>query len=305
MTKVTRQSIFAQAARKLRQDFEELSVTPHSGLKGNQAEKLVKVFLKGHLPKRFDVGSGFIIDRFDNVSKQTDVVIYDALNCPVYRASDEAAIFPNENVAVVVEVKSRLDKEQLVSAFENILTTKQLAKTVVEATRFTTSQTLGCLFAFESSISLDKIAEHYTELIKKHSIGHHIDIIHVLDKGIVSVWAKAKAFNRWGRYLHEGINKQLTEGMHLAVAIEEFGVDSLDAFLRYLLTHVTFFRAIVDHPGFDWSSNPALAEIKLQHLATIINETDPELREQRRVEYEKEVRDEFASMNLNKADGVT
>lgn len=33
MSKVSRQTIFAQAAQKLRQDFEELSVVPHSGQK--------------------------------------------------------------------------------------------------------------------------------------------------------------------------------------------------------------------------------------------------------------------------------
>ncbi|MCA1594404.1 MAG: hypothetical protein LC754_17620, partial [Acidobacteria bacterium] len=162
MANVTRQSIFAQAARKLRQDFEELSNIPHSGVKGNQAERLVKIFLKEHLPKRFGVGSGFIIDRFDTVSKQTDVIVYDALNCPVYRASEDAAIFPSDNVAVVVEVKSRLDKDQLISAFENIRATKRLAKTQApELPIPITTQTVGCLFAFDSAISLDKISEHY------------------------------------------------------------------------------------------------------------------------------------------------
>ena len=67
MPEITRQSIFAQAARKLRQDFEELITIPHNALKGNEAEKLVRTFLKDHLPKRFDVGSGFIIDFFNNV----------------------------------------------------------------------------------------------------------------------------------------------------------------------------------------------------------------------------------------------
>ena len=126
---VSRQKIFAQAAHKLRQEFEELSVVPHNALKGGEAERLVRTFLKEHLPKRFDVGAGFIIDRLDNVSRQTDVIIYDALNCPVYRASEDAGIFPSDNVAATVEVKSCLDKNELVTAFENILATKQLAKT--------------------------------------------------------------------------------------------------------------------------------------------------------------------------------
>jgi hypothetical protein len=296
MSKVSRQSIFEQAAHKLRQDFEELSVVPHSGLKGNQAERLVKAFLKAHLPKRYDVGSGFILDHFDNVSKQTDVIIYDAFNCPVYRASDDAAIFPSDNVAAVIEVKSRLDKEQLTSSFENILATKQLSKLVAEGPSFITSQTLGCLFAFESSISLDKIAEHYTDLTKKYGIGHHIDIILVLDKGTVAMWAKSQTFKVWGRYFHEGINKQLTEGLHFALAIEELGANSLDAFLRHLLTHLTFFRGIVDHPGFDWSSSSSFAGTKLQFLATITHETDPELKRQKAEQYTKEIREEFVMM---------
>jgi hypothetical protein len=116
MTTFSRQKIFAQAAKKLRQDFGELSTVPHRALKGHEAEKLVRTFLAGHLPKRFGVGSGFIIDHNDSVSKQTDVIIYDAHNCPVYRVSDDAAIFPNENVAAVVEVKARLDREKLSEA---------------------------------------------------------------------------------------------------------------------------------------------------------------------------------------------
>jgi hypothetical protein len=105
------------------------------------------------------------------------------------------------------------------------------------------------------------------------------------------MWAKSRSFNQWSRYLHEGINKQLSEGLHLALATEELGTESLDAFLRYLLTHLTFFRGIVDHPGF-WSSVP----VKLRHLATITHETDPELKRQKAEQYAKEVREEFAKM---------
>lgn len=68
------------AARKLRQDFETLRLIPHAGAKGSEAERLVRDFLNGHLPKRFAAGAGFIIDRREQVSKQRDVVIYDAMD---------------------------------------------------------------------------------------------------------------------------------------------------------------------------------------------------------------------------------
>ena len=97
----TREKIFEMAAQKLRQDFRELQVVPHAALKGVEAENLVRSFLRGHLPRRFDVGSGFILDKKNNVSKQTDVIVFDALNCPTYRTSETAAIFPANNVAAV------------------------------------------------------------------------------------------------------------------------------------------------------------------------------------------------------------
>lgn len=250
MSDVSRQNIFAQASKKLRQDFNELSVVAHASLKGGEAERLVRTFLEEHLPKRFDVGAGFIIDRFDNVSKQIDVIVYDALNCPVYRASEEAGIFPSDNVAATVEVKSCLDKKELYSAFDNILATKQLAKTPPPEIGFVTAQTMGCVFAFESAISFEKICEHYTDILRSKGIGNHIDIILVLDKGVVSMWSKPPAFPNWGRYIHEGLAvKELSEGLHFALATEEMGADSLDLFLRYVLTQLTFFRGLVDHPG--------------------------------------------------------
>lgn len=301
MSEITRQAIFAQAARKLRQDFEELSSIPHNALKGGEAEKLVRVFLKQHLPKRFDVGSGFIIDFYDNVSKQTDVIVYDALNCPVYRASEDASIFPSDNVALVVEVKSKLDKQELVSAFENISKTKKLAKTQAPDNGFLNAQTIGCLFAFESAITLEKIVEHYSEQIKSTAntinIGDHIDIIHILDKGLVTLWCRPQGFSQWGVYIHEGINRTLTEGLQFALATQELGESSLDGFLRRILTHLTFFRGIVDHPGFDWSSNPSFKGTKLTHLVTICFESDPEIRQQKMAQYLREIQDEFAALN--------
>lgn len=110
------------------------------------------------------------------------------------------------------------------------------------------------------------------------------------------MWSRPQGFSVWGRYWHEGINKELTEGLHLALAVEDLGEDSLDAFLRYLLTHLTFFRGVVDHPGFNWSSNSSFAGTKLTHLATVCYETDPELRKQKMEKYFSEIKEEFAKM---------
>ena len=101
---VSRQSIFELATQEGKTSYELYSV-PHSALKGAEAGENHKKFLNTDLKKIF-TGLGLVIDPSDRISRQTDVVIYDAIHCPVYRASEEAAIFPSTNVAAVVEVNS-------------------------------------------------------------------------------------------------------------------------------------------------------------------------------------------------------
>lgn len=296
--KTSRQQIFAQASRKLRQDFSELTAIPHAALKGGEAERLVCHFIRDHIPKRFDVGSGFILDPFDTVSKQTDVIIYDALNCPTYRASVDAGIYPSQNVAGVVEVKSKLDKEKLLGAIKNIQAVKQLRKVRAPEYLGKVSQTFGCLFAFESAISLETIASHYCDFLRarEFEIGTHIDTIVVLDTGIITMQVRPRGMP-WGRYFHEtAARSEISEGMGFALGIEAAKEDALDAFLRDILSRVALFWGVVDHPGFNWSSDEK-QQIKLQFLATICTETDPQKRQQLNDKYAAEVCEEFNGMN--------
>lgn len=311
MTQVTRKEIFAQAAKKLRADFEEVKATVlHGGLKGGEAEDLVRKFLQGHLPKRFDAGSGLVIDPHDQLSKQMDVIIYDALNCPVY-SSEKAAIIPSDNVAAIVEVKSRLDKEKMRDAFENARSVKALAKTTNDSPmakpigkpdlkvphpsessdRLVTLQTLCCLFVFETSLTLEKLSEHYHSGILEYGLGRHIDIVLVLDKGVIMLATKpAKAELGWNPVIMEGFGGPHAEGAHVAVATIPMKEDGLDYFLRFLLAHLIHFRAHSGHPGF-WLKDQH--QMALTYLTSITHEKDPVQREQNLRQYADEVRADF------------
>ena len=103
------------------------------------------------------------------------------MNCPVYRASEEAGIYPADNVAVVVEVKSVLDGDKLAEAWANISAAKSLAKTTQPESPFLVqTQTLGCVFAFESAISIDTLMGHYRKLLLDRGLGHHIALFSCL-----------------------------------------------------------------------------------------------------------------------------
>ena len=298
MKQQTRKSIFESAARKLRADFGELVSVPHAATKGAEAEKLFRDFLRAHLPKRFDVGAGFIIDPAEKISRQTDVIVFDALNCPPYRASEEAGIFPNDNVAAAIEVKSRLDKKELEDAFEKIAALKTLALTnVPQASKGPIStQTYGCIFAFESAISMEKISEHYFRLTHKHNLGRHPDLIGVLDKGVVTLAAKMRGMKEWATLLSmEGTGGAQGEGSHIGISCHEVGDQTLDYFLRLLITALANFRQWVFQPGFAWDETPSKGQVSIRYLTSITLEKDPIKREKRFKEYQDEVEKEFSA----------
>lgn len=288
---ITRDRIFAMAAQKLRKDFEELSLVPHRGLKGDEASRLVRRFLDDHLPKRFATGSGFIIDKTDKISRQTDVAVYDALNCPVYRASEEAGIFPADNVAAVVEVKSRLDREKLYDAAENIAVAKGMAKTRQPETPFLVqTQTLGCVFAFESELTVETLAGHYSSLLREKGLGRHIDLILLLDRAVYTLAARLRGSPGWASCFWEGFGP-LSEGSHLGCGALLLEGASLDGFLRLLLAHLTFFRGTVDHPGFGYPTK----DMRVEYLMSHTEEKDPARRAETLRRYADEVKREFGS----------
>lgn len=290
MKSPTRKEIFEQAANRLRAAFEELRVVPHAAAKGAEGEVILRTFLNDHLPQRFKAGAGFIIDQKDNVSKQTDVVIYDAMNCPVYRASEQAAIFPADNVAVVVEVKSSLTKERLDDAAENIALAKSLWKTQAsEWPFFVETRTVGCVFAFKSPLNLATLSDHFQDTIleKARNIARSIDLVVVLDVGILSLVVYKPSQSGWAPLLLERMQGPPIEGSHIGVAAAPHGAATLDVFLRMLLTHLNQFRGMVDHPGFPW---PTLIDMepRISYLTSVSHEEDPVERERKQALYRQQ-----------------
>jgi len=293
MKKPTRADIFALAGRKLREDFQELQTVAHAGVKGGEAEDILKEFLSQHLPKRFSAGSGFIIDHKDNITGHNDVIIYDALNCPLYRASENAAIIPNENVAAVIEVKSSLDKAALLSAANKIMEAKSLLKTKPPSSvdifgNLINYETLGIVFAYDTPIAFDTIAEHYRECFQITGIGPHIDFVFILDKGMMSLGVDPSKTGEWGATILYATPP--VEGLHIATTAMELGSETLNSFILLLLKHLQYFRHMVDHPGFNWSTERTGKKIRISYLTSVTGETDPNKREDILAQYREEAR---------------
>lgn len=198
--------IFNEVAEKMRSDLKQArSALSHPGMKGASAEDSFRAFLREYLPRSLDVSSGVLVDAKGNVSRQMDVIVSDAAKTPVFYRSRENRVIPVECAYAVIEVKSKLDAQELDKAIENMLSVRNLKKTAYykesgqvilhSATLYGREweiwPTSFFIFAFDST-DLEKLrdkleTEHQQRLLPEWS---RVDCVCVLDKGVVVNYVK-------------------------------------------------------------------------------------------------------------------
>jgi hypothetical protein len=154
--------------------------------------------------------------------------------------------------------------------------------------------TLGCLFAFESALTLDTICARYRELLKGTTFGLHIDLILVLDRGLVTLVACGPGASAWTKMMAPmGTGGAAGEGFHIGIAGTELGDRSLDAFLRVLVAHLSLFRHAVGHPGFDWAAMGAAGPTQVHYLTSFTEEREPKARDAKLRAYAEDFKKRF------------
>jgi len=195
--------------------------------KGEESERHLRDFLAAFLPKRFAVGKGYIVDRGNTLSYETDVVIYDALNCAVYPLTQAVVMVPSDGVAAAIEVKARLYGGYLREEFMKARLVKSL-QPAAPAGGARIPPFVG-LLAFGNKNPLGRAASEYTRLIREYGAGAGFDAVAVLDQGLVTPAPAADAAGP-------------------PVRVEALGLDTLAAFLRLLLAHLARFPATFGDP---------------------------------------------------------
>lgn len=104
-----------QLASKISQ--AKVYITKHNPSTGALAEAVLREFLQEHLPGQVRAEQGFILSPDGGLSKQCDILIYDAHRyAPFYRAG-AVVVVPVEAVIAVIEVKTSINKR----AFEEVI----------------------------------------------------------------------------------------------------------------------------------------------------------------------------------------
>lgn len=101
----------------------------HAGEEGESAEFGLADFLRNHLPTKYGVGKGIVIAENGLTGHVCDLVIYDALNCPVIPASKKGTLlFPVESVLAIIEMTTSLDPRKLKDDAKKLAAIKRMPR---------------------------------------------------------------------------------------------------------------------------------------------------------------------------------
>lgn len=120
--------------------------------RGTPRERAVREVLQSFLPKKFGIASGHVVSSAPSWSRQSDVIIYNALEAPVFSADDDfqGSVLPVETVFGIIEVKSTLDLKTFNDAATKIAHFKRLCCNVPHPSL---RDRFGAVFAFRSGTS--------------------------------------------------------------------------------------------------------------------------------------------------------
>lgn len=105
-------SALQKSGKILESYFEQSKDILHGGSKGTIRENIINKVIRPFLPFCYGISGGEAFDNQGNVSKQLDIVIYDAVFSYTVPYIDNFIQFPCESIYGNIEVKSMLNKEE-------------------------------------------------------------------------------------------------------------------------------------------------------------------------------------------------
>lgn len=114
--------------------FDRASRATTSGLVGSGREHTIRQKLQLILPSKVAIATGCVIDSYGGTSNQTDVILYERDQCPVFSVNDDpnSTYLPCEGVIAVGEVKSTLGTKEIFDAVNKIAKIKSLRRHITD-----------------------------------------------------------------------------------------------------------------------------------------------------------------------------
>lgn len=221
--------------------FEQSKDILHSASKGTVREAILNKVIRPFLPPCYGISGGEAFDSEGHMSKQLDLVIYDAMYSYTVPYIEGFIQFPCESVYGNIEIKSKLNQEEFEKAVENIASLKSLVResthswTVTPQVQMSVNglpgdsgrnKYFGIIFAYEST-SIESIMS-YAMMLGRLPSAYRPNAIVLYDKRTIIIQADEK-----------GVNAYQEDFFHQYVALE-CGDDVLAVFIGLLINYTRF-----------------------------------------------------------------
>lgn len=176
-------------------DYEKSKDIKHPRDLGSSREEILRKFLNisGLLPQRYAVSqeSARVAAPSGHTSKEIDILLYDPLDsvCLMNREG-VYQVFPIESVYGVIQVKSRLNKNEIKDGLENIASFKSLERPArqpgfVMRQGGREERGFGVLFAYDSDLEWREIVNEVEAFAKANPNHHWCNGVFILNKGVI------------------------------------------------------------------------------------------------------------------------
>ncbi|MDD4080683.1 MAG: hypothetical protein PHP02_04645 [Eubacteriales bacterium] len=177
-------------ANRLEYEFKYISsLLSHQGVKGDLREAALRNGLRALIPRKYDIGTGIIMDAHNTQSNQQDFIIYDGFSSPSFLNDETTVILPVESVYAITEIKSRLTAKELERAINNASSVKTLRKNLIlPPPGFfmpMSNYIYSSVFAYESDIGMMTLKKRFDEMNQNLPYEQRISTICVLSEGCI------------------------------------------------------------------------------------------------------------------------
>lgn len=101
----------------------------HEGEKGGASEEVWRSLFRRHLPIRYQVDSGFVVDSRGAFSDQIDIIVFDRQYSPLVFELSNRRIFPAESIYAIFEAKQTANARNIKAAQDKACSVKALFRT--------------------------------------------------------------------------------------------------------------------------------------------------------------------------------
>jgi hypothetical protein len=151
----------------------------HNATQGQENEAALSRVLRSFIPRRLGIGSGMVIDRFDNYARQADVLLFEQSNEPTILAQTTQLLHPVESVRASIEVKTRLSTKDIADCLvkrKSLFDLKPAVKNPDGSTH-----PLFVMLAYDSIVAPASIAKRFNDA----SDDERPDLYCILEPGII------------------------------------------------------------------------------------------------------------------------